>query len=226
MTFLELCQAMVRKASGISGTIVSVDGQSGEAARVVDWVATAYLYIQNLHADWKFLRNDVQFNTVAATQRYTCTAAGVANLGEWLFAPGWRCYATAIGVRDEQPVRFLDYDSFKQRYLYGANREVAGRPQVVTEKPDQSLLFWPTPDAVYTVIGEQYRSPHLLVANADKPLFAAAFHDVILHRALMMYGAREGDQTEFAAAQNEANRIIGQMESKYLPDWEQAEPLV
>lgn len=224
-TFLELCQDMMREA-GISGSIVSVERQTGEQLRVVNWIIKAYRYIQNKHPDWDFLRADVAFNTNDSNAIYTAIAAGVTGFGEWRFTNNdWRCYLVSQGVADEQQVVYVPYDEFRRTYTYGSNRLVKGRPQYVTQRPDQSLQFWPTPDAPYTIVGEQYRAPITLAKNDDTPIFAAKFHDVIVQRALMFYGAFEGDGGVFAAAQTECARILAQMVSGYMPEWETPEPM-
>ncbi|HJY33765.1 MAG TPA: hypothetical protein VJ260_02885, partial [Vicinamibacterales bacterium] len=144
MTFLELCQELARKAA-ISGSIVSVADQTGEALRVVNWIAEAYELVQTRNTDWSFLRTDAIFAVAAPTSVYLAAAAGVDQFGEWRFADGWRCYSTAAGVADEQPVRYCKYDAFRNRYQYGNTRTMTDRPQVVTEGPDQALHFWPIP---------------------------------------------------------------------------------
>lgn len=224
MNYLELCQQLVSRA-GISGVIVSVVGNTGEAQRVVNWVAEAYLAIQNKHTDWEFKRRDVTFPTMENIAAYTAGSAGVQDFGDWRLADDWRCYATASGFADEQPVRVCAYDHFRQVYGYGMNRMARGRPQVVAEKPDQSLAFWPTPDAPYTIIGEQYRGPHLLAANADVPMFPAKYHMGIVYRALMLYAEFEGDPSVFGAAQLEFGQVLAQMERDYMPEWEPASPM-
>lgn len=223
MNFLELCQDFYRENASLSGVIASVEDQTGEALRVVNHVKKAYRSIQNAYADWDFMRADVTFNTTAAKQTYTASEAGLSSavFGEWMFSPyskQWRCYITSMGVADEQPVRYMPYDDFKRQYLFGAQRSTAGRPLVITQKPDRTLVFWPTPDAIYTVVGEQYRAPYELAANDDTPIFAARFHDAIVYRALMLYGERDGDQTTFSAAQIEFKRIMAKLEREYLPD--------
>jgi hypothetical protein len=225
MNYLELCQDMAREA-GIAGALVSVTNQTGEALRVVNWINKAYRYIQNKHADWKFMRTDVAFDTNTSSAIYTAAAAGVAGFGEWNFAgDDWRAYNKAIGVADEQALSYMPYDQFRQVYGMGLNRTMTGRPQIITERPDQSLQLWPTPDATYTIIGEQYKAPLSLTAATDVPIFAAKFHDAIVQRALMFYGAFEGDAGVFGAAQTEFNRILAQMEGVYMPEWETAEPM-
>lgn len=225
MNFLELCQDLAREA-GISGAIVSVTNQTGEAGRLVNWINKAYLYIQNKHADWKFMRTDVAFDTNTSSAIYTAAAAGVAGFGEWNFAgDDWRAYNKAIGVADEMELCYMPYDAFRAQYGKGQNRTITGRPTIVTERPDQSLQLWPVPDSTYTIIGEQYKAPLTLVAATDMPVFAAKFHNAIVQRALMFYGAFEGDAGVFGAAQTEFNRILAQMEGVYLPEWEAARPM-
>lgn len=222
MTFLELCQKLVQKAAGISGNVASVTGQAGELGRVVSWIADAYEYVQNKHQDWEFLRLGATFPVVANKATYTPAEAGQTTFGEWRFASSWRAYATAQGVADEQRVEFMPYDTFRDTYLIGTNRLETGRPQVVTEAPDQSLIFWPTPNDDYTIVGELYRAPHIMLANSDTPIFAAKFHNVIVQRALMFYGEFEGDPNTFGAGQTECARLISMMESQYLPEWSNA----
>jgi hypothetical protein len=225
MTFLELVQDFMREA-GMSGTIASVQAQTGEAQRAVNWIIKAYRSIQNEHSDWEFLRADVTFGVNAPLNTYTTAAAGVTSFGEWRFrGDDWRCYNTAMGVADEQPVAYVDYAKFRTVYGYSTQRLQTGRPKVVTQRPDQSLQFWPTPDTGYTIVGEQYQAPVALVNNTDFPVFAAKFHDVIVYRALMLYGQFEGDGGVFTYAQAECARILGMMEDQYLPKWEASEPM-
>lgn len=215
-TFLELCKDMAREA-GISGGIPSVTGQAGEAGRVVKWVARAYKYIQNLHPHWKFMRRALEMSLTAGKAEYTAAELAVADFGEWCFTDEWRSFRTAYGYPDEQPVQMVDYDVFRRRYHYGNSRLDVGRPQVVTVAPDQSLIFWPTPDAAYTIVGEQYRAPHSLTENGDLPIFPARYHDAIMYRALMMYGEFEGDATVIATGQSEFMRELGPLEAANLP---------
>ena len=221
MNFLELCQELVREA-GISGSLASVEGQTGEMLRAVNWVRKAYVDIQNEHSDWNFMRADAIFDVDTLNVTYTAAALGVAGFGEWRFIGNdWRAYSKDLGVIDEQELIFLPYDHFRRVYDRGQNRIMTGRPQYITERPDQSLQIWPKPDQFYTVVGEHYREPVRMSASEDVPLFKARFHDVIVYRALMYYGQFEGDATVHAAGQAECNRILKMMNSFYLPDIEQ-----
>lgn len=223
-TFLEICKDMAREA-GISGGIPSVTGQAGEAGRVVNWVARAYKYIQNLHPHWKFMRQALELSLTAGKAEYTADELAVADFGEWSFMRSWRSYRPAMGYADEQPVQMVDYEYFDRVYGYGSSREMPGRPQVVAVAPDQSLLFWPKPDEAYTIVGEQYRAPHNLLENGDTPIFPARYHDAIMYRALMLYGEFEGDATVIATGQSEFMRELAPLEAANLPTMRAAGPM-
>lgn len=218
MTFLQLCQMLALEA-GISGGIVTTAGQAGEAGRVVRWVSRAYAYVQNLHEDWKFLRRDVEFPVQLGLAKYTPDAAGVPleEFGCWYMRDKWRSYLTASGYADEQEIDYVPYDKFRLVYGFGNSRLQPGRPTVMTVAPDQSLLFWPTPNDAYTIVGEQYHAPFIMTADGDVPAFAARFHNVIVYRALMLYGEFEGDPSVIGASQTETERELDAMESFYLP---------
>jgi hypothetical protein len=123
---------------------------------------------------------------------------------------------------DEQPLEYVDYDRFRDVYQFGANRLQPGRPTVITQAPDNSLIVWPTPDQPHTIVGECYRSPAIMTANGDLPIFAARFHNIIVHRAMMFYGEYEGDPNSFGTGQTECARTLAMMEDVYLPEWQNA----
>jgi hypothetical protein len=56
LNYLQLCQKL-RQEAGISGSgPTSTLNQSGELARVCDWIQQSYIDIQEKHTDWNFLR--------------------------------------------------------------------------------------------------------------------------------------------------------------------------
>jgi len=218
MNFLDLCKALAREA-GISGSIPSVTDQAGEALRVVNWIIEGYREVLNAHSDWTFLRADVAFLANVGSRSYTAAAAGVADFGEWRFNGTWSCFDAAVGARDEQPLRYMEYDRFRRACLFGAQGELTGRPLAIAEGPGQTLLLWPLPDKPYTIHGEQLSQPADLATNTDVPVFAMRWHRIVVHRALMLYAAFEGDAGLFASAQTNYARMLEQMENVYLPEF-------
>lgn len=223
--FLELCQDLRREA-GISGTgPASVVSQTGEMLRVVEWVSAAYRAIQNLHPTWLFLQNDLTFNTVAATQTYTPTVAGCPELGRWK-DDTFQYYLTSVGVNAQQDLIFVPWDEFSAYYLRGSLQTQTGPPSAVTIRPNRSLMFWPIPDAVYTITGEYFKRAQAMTANADEPLIPPEFQDVIVWRALTMYGAYAGASEAYSHGQTEYKRVLADLQANQLPAFELAEPLL
>ena len=218
MTFLELVKRLRNECVGVSGSgPTTVAGQTGDNMRLVEWIASAYKDIQNLHVDWNFLRTDFSFLTVAAQQTYTPTQAGAADIGEWL-KDSFRVYSTAAGVTSEIDIPCLEWDDFRREYLFGALRATTSKPMVAGSKPDRSLILWPIPDAGgYTVNGEYFKAPQAMVSSDDVPLIPAKYHEVIMWRALVFYAHNQASPESYAHGQAEYKRILAAMARTELP---------
>lgn len=215
-TFLELGQDLIQEA-GIAGNLVSVTGNIGELNRVVRWILRAYKDIQRRNAQWEFLRRDLSFPTIADVSTYTAASANVASFGEWR-PTSFRVYSAAIGIYDEQQLVYVPWNTFRDTFLVGAQRDMRSRPTHITQRPDQSLQVWPLPDGVYQIIGEYYLAPQSMAANADVPIFPAKFHDAITWRALMYYAQSEAAPELYAAGQEEFLKILDQMNALQMEE--------
>ena len=205
MTYLELCKKL-RSEAGIAGTgPLSVTGQIGELGRIVSWIDNAYEEIQNLREDWFFLRNDFTFNCTATVSAYPTTT--VSNLANWK-ADSFRCYLTT--ANDEQWLRYIPWEQFRDLRLFGTNRTTTGKPIEFTIKPDKSLVLWPIPDATYTVNGEYYRTADVMSADADTPLFTR-YPLIIVYNALMKYAAYVSDPALYAHGQSEYGKLLDKL---------------
>lgn len=221
-TFLELCQRFARDAR-VGGTGPSATAsQTGQNFNLVSWVVGAWLDIQNLHEDWKFLKLSASFTTVAGTALYTLgSGSGTVGVtaaahGRWL-RHSFRCYLTATGTDDEQELTHRDYYAWKNQWLLGPNRNQRSRPYEFTIDDAQSIGLGPVPAAGYTITGDYYRQPVILAADADEPAIDRAFRLVIVGKALMKYGQREGALNIYDMGETMYKPLIAQMERKYLP---------
>jgi hypothetical protein len=207
-TRLELCVDL-RRESGIAGVgPTATIGQVGEYARVVEWIDAAYEAVQSLHGGrWKFLRTEFSFPTIAATANYTKAAAGLTELGTWK-DDTLRCYLTATGVADKQEIEYVPWDEFRYVCGRGSSSTLTGRPRIFSIKPDNSVTFWPMPDAVYTVTGEYFKRPQVMSANDDEPLIPQEFQPIIVWKALMYYGAYTGADEKYSHGQNEYKAVL------------------
>ena len=222
MNFLQLCQRTRQEAS-ISGTgPTTVAGQAGELGKIVDWVLTAYEDIQDETKAWGFLRFDFSFPTIAASSTYLPSAVSLSEHGKWK-SDSLRCYLTATGVSDEQFLTERDWNMFRDVNLLGTIQ--SGRPSEFAIRPDESLVFWPTPAAIYTVVGEYWKRPQTMSANADEPLFDRTFHMAIVWKAVMYYATDQGAAELYATSEREFKRILRKIKRKYLPTFTLGGPL-
>lgn len=225
MNYLQLCQRTAQECGVSRGTAgpVTVTSQTGELGKIVAWVATAYEDIQDESKAWKFLRYDFSFPTIAASSTYLPSAVSLSEHTHWK-ADTLRAYLAATGVSDQQRLTEWDWETFRDIRLLGSIEQ--GRPQEFAIRPDESLVFWPTPDAIYTITGEYWKRPQTLSVNADEPLFDQSFHMAIVWKAAMYYAADQGASELYATAEREFKRLLRKLKRKYLPSWTLGGPLV
>jgi hypothetical protein len=194
-TYLELAQRLRRKCRVTGNGPSAVTGQTEEYARLLDFTAEAWLQIQNMRTDWMFMRASASCATVQGQSSYGATDFGLTDLGYWAldYCEGdtFRNYVTATGLNSEVFMGIEDYDSWRDLYLYGANRTTFTRPMVVARTPDNKIACGPIPAAGYTLIGDYYRLPTRFTAAADVPSLPVQFHDAIVYKAMTLYGASE-----------------------------------
>jgi hypothetical protein len=230
VSFLTLAQDLRREGSGVGTGPSSVENQVGEYGRIVEWINAAYRAIQRVHATWDFLRFEFTFPTVASTGNYTkatiaATTAGVSELGMWK-DDTFRCYLTATGITDQQPLTYVPWDQFRECYTLGSLSTQEGRPMIFTVKADKSVTFWPIPSAIYTITGEYYKRPQSMAADADEPLIPAQYDEAIVWRALMIWGTDEAAPEKYAKGKEEYTRVMAAMELNLLPEMQYGEPML
>lgn len=188
-TFLELCQKVARDSGTLSGTVpTTVVGQSDRLAKIVSFTSEAWVQIQNLHTNWRYLRKEfpADCNLTASTSAYTAASFSITDFESWITEGDdiFSLYLTSRGVADEGPVSYIPYDYWRR--LYGRGLQTEHRPVHVSVNYSDELCFGPVPDAGYTVKGMYRRSPQVLAANDDTPIIASAMHDIIKWRALQL----------------------------------------
>jgi len=225
MTFLQLCQRL-RQEAGVSGTgPATVLSQTGESGKLVDWILSAYEDIQNRHNNWDFLRTELSFQTIAGTNNYVNTAIAADEHGEWA-KHSFRSYLTSSGVNGEQYMYWMNWADFREIYEFGSSRSTTGEPRYITQKPDTSLIVWPTPDAIYTINLEYFKRAQTMEANADLPLIPVSHHMAIVWRALMFYAGQANAPELYQVGEREFKRLLRKLESEQLQQIEFGSPLV
>jgi hypothetical protein len=181
--------------------------------RVVNWIASSWVDIQAAHPDWQWLRKSFSFTTVENKATYTPVECGIADFGSWS-PETFRSYPTAVGTKGERYLYPIGYESYRNQYLFGAYRDSAGVPTEVAIHPDLSLCIGQKPDSQgYTITGDYYAQPVLLVDNTDVPAISEQHHMAIVYRAMMHYGAYSSAPEVFQRGDAEYRKMLRRMQA-------------
>lgn len=222
MNNLQLTQKLKDEAEIAGSALTTVQNLTGELALLAQWIIEEHRTILNMHGgEWNFLRDDFTFNTVSGTRSYTPTVAGQTDFKRWILENQhgfWTSYLTVTGVTDEQEMVYLPWDHYRRSYNFGSTRNDTGRPQVYSIRPkDQAVFFWPTPNDIYTISGEKFRSGQDLSDDEDTPEFPVDYHLLIVFRALMRFSVPYAQQAKYQHGLNESRRILKALELNELP---------
>ncbi len=217
MTFLEIVKR-TRQECGISGTgPITTVNQTGEMKRLVDWCSQAWIEIQEERQDFDFLRLPVSFNTVAGQQVYTQAQAGITDYAQWK-NDSFRAYLLSAGVGSEIFLTQWDkYTDFRDYYLYSSRRSVTNRPTDICITPEKYIILGFTPNDVYVVSGEYYRTPQILAADGDVPLCPSRFHMAIVYKAMMKYGLFEVANEQIQAGRDGYTSMLNKLKADQTP---------
>ena len=216
MNFLQLCQHVFTEG-GISGQINSVQNQSGEAGRVVAWVAGAYREILNDQSmSWKFLRKTVNVQLEAGKQAY--------SFGDLSLAEGvqFDTRSMRVGLRpdlaDETDLGHMSIKAFRDFWQFSSRRLMQSRPLNVAVNDDTELVFGPTPDQDYWVSMQYQIMPEDLADNSDITVIPPRFQMAIVWRALRHYGIYEAAPEVVARADLAYKEVMLQLEMDQAPE--------
>lgn len=206
MNLLGLCQE-VHKGTGHAGQITTVVGMRGVLGRIPGWVRDAYLDIQRMPYDFKWMRQtDFTGNLSPGKKRYTPADFALTRVRKYDMDSIY-VYDIDIGSRDSTRVMDVkDYGIFAQQYLGAGERD--GRPRFVTSPNNTDLIFSPTPDSVLIASFDYYLTPQVLEADTDVPEMPEHYHGLIVQGALMKYGGFDDAPEVVLQAEKEYNRII------------------
>lgn len=214
MNKLELFKALWKEQDLSNTTPSTTLSQSGELLQSVGWLDTAYASILRERYDWQFMVADYEFSITEGKSEYTATEAGIDDLSKWVVSD---MTVYSDGYDDEQGLTFCQWKPFKSTYLRGTSRTTTGRPQIVSVKPDNSLIFSAIPDRDYTCTGE-YRRRIVELADDDAvPVFPEDFHMIIVWRALMFHGSLHAETDKYAHGLREYTKLFAEMCNSQLP---------
>ncbi|RME56466.1 hypothetical protein D6779_10580, partial [Candidatus Parcubacteria bacterium] len=140
MNYLQLCQRLREKVGASGEGPLSVAGQRGEYARIVNWIDEAWIEVQRLHNTWAWMHKEASGSLVPGLMAYTAASFGISDFGRWDIND-IRLYD--VDVSDEKYLLHKDYDQFKA--VYGVGKQTPGRPGYVSVNRANEIVFGPVP---------------------------------------------------------------------------------
>lgn len=238
-TFLKLCQDVTREC-GISGGTdltpkpTTTVGQIGELNRVVNWVITAHKEIQNARS-WRWMRKKFEFDTVADQDTYLFSAVtDVATSNAITRFKSWRLndrrnppkiFLKSAGETSQIFLSWVTWDNFEFLYHTGAIQAQSAQPIHITVSPDNEIVIGMSPNDVYTLRGDYYRSAQILTADDDVPELPEDYHDLIMYQAMEYYGLYESAVEIISRAQSGSVRLMNQLRRNQAEGFRKGSPL-
>jgi len=219
MNYVQLVGRLRRKCRVIGSNPATLISQPEEINRLADWINEAWMEIQLTKNDWSWMRSTFSFTTVNGQISYTPVQAGIAanTFANWK-RDSMRNYPTATGTSGEIQMDYRGYDSWRDMYQFGANRNVYTRPTEISITPDKQLALGPIGASGYTIVGEYFTVASELVADTDTPSLPSQFHMAIVYKAMMYYGASESAQEVYQEGETEFKRMMGRIMIDRLPE--------
>jgi hypothetical protein len=154
------------------------------------------------------------FTTANASSGIGTGGIGIGAIGEMEIGVP----VTSINNLDEIFLDCIDFDVWRNGYMFGAMRNVNTRPVAIAIGPDQSLNLAPPPNGLYTITGDYWMAPSLMAADTDVPIgLQRRWHMLIVYDAMMKYGEYEAASDVIARAQRERGKLYRQIEALNLP---------
>jgi hypothetical protein len=218
-TLLELVRRLHTECAIPGNPPATIEGLAAgsEAQRLTDWIIDAWVEILTLHPDYKFRRRSCSFATVDQQGVYTQTQCGLTegSVGRWILE-SFRYYTTASGFPSEQYLYEIDYDDWRDEYLFSTNRTNYTQPLSVGQNPsNDGLVIGPIPASGYTIIGDYYLAPTAdrLVLNGDTPGLLEKYDSIgIVGKAMIEYGGFEAASDAYQRGQRWYTTLVNRLE--------------
>lgn len=201
--FLDLIQMVARESGTIAEDLPQTAiGQTGRIGKIVQWVGLSWNKIQSHHASWRWMHAEFEADIEPGMYKYSSLQMGISRFARWVSLPAsMSMYDKELGLSDEGFLTPIDYRTFRRIYEIG--QQEPSRPSCFAIGQTNLLMFGPVPDKTYTVRGEYYKSPQVLVLDTDLPELPTRFRPIIGWYALVLLSQHdEGGFAVQTARQN------------------------
>ena len=233
MNFLQLVNRFRQEVNYDTSGPTTVTGQTGDHARAVDWVSTAYTEIQNRHR-WRWLRKGFTITTSSGNDTYGYTSAidtssgvAISRFKSWHVEDPYnpaKCYLSSAGSGSESWLNYLPWSQLNS--LYNIGNQTDSQPAFITVDPNDDIVLGPQPDGVYVVTGEYEKSAQVLAADSDVPEMPSDYHMLIVYMAMEDYGFYDSANEILSRSAKKGRRLMRQLENTQLPKIRKVGPMV
>lgn len=200
MTFLELCQTLRREVGAAGTGPANVEGQTGEYARLIEWVRNAWLRIQERHERWRFAWAEGTLEVEPAFREYDLPAEVAVVDYDALY----------LG---ETKLTVVDWRQFREDFREPSGAQI----RRVSFSPDGKLRLEAFPTATGVVSFEYWREPQRLQSNNDTPRCPEPYQLAIVYAAMVQYGLYENAPEVVQQAQANYAGVYQELVNRELP---------
>lgn len=223
MIFLDIVKE-VRLLSGMQGTgPASVVSATGVEELLVKFAVDAYIDIQNYREEWDFLIGKKTFNTIAGKDEYTPSEIfGVTY-------PDFKKYNTdSFIITVDGKKSYLKEITREAMEVLSMNNDTTKAPTTFAIDPmDNSLIFEPIPDVIYSISFRYWKNPEILSVDTQVPTLPTAYHLLIVYNALQKLSVYLSAPELFSEYATATAILKGQLMRMYIPKMTlKARPLV
>lgn len=239
MTYLQICQfahRLLRSGNAQPGSQPAAIPAAANLDQVVydiiDAVPRAWEWVQNEHPSWNFMRKQGLYVMSSGLRTYTLAQLQVANADYYGFIPFWSTMNTPYFLmydsgapattRSDYIFPFIEYAEWRGFYDR-TPRPSAAQPNRMTEWPNKTLEFDPTPGPAPTGspwgIKFDYRQTNqVLSAQGDIPILPPEFHELIAWVTVrIICESRMDTGPLYQSSNNEINKYMDRLKARYLP---------
>lgn len=200
MTYLELCQTLRREVGAAGTGPANVEGQTGEYARLVEWVRDAWVRIQETHERWHFAWAEGSVDIEPAFRDYELPADVALVDPDALY-------------RGATKLTLVDWQQFREDFREPSGAEI----RRVSFSPDGLLRLEAFPTQTEVISFEYWREPQRLSGNTDVPRCPETYHLAIVYAAMIQYGLYENAPEVVQQARLNYGGVYQQMVNRELP---------
>jgi hypothetical protein len=180
--------------------ITTLTGLDDEHTRLVTFWNKAYVAIQNIWQDWRFLWAEHSETTVIDQAVYAAPA-------------DWGMWDQNTITYDGQYLDVYEYESVKGEYVFDTT---SGTPYEAVIMPNGSLKLNPPPDSAKTLAADYFMAAETLTNDSDLSRIPEQYEDIVISRAMIYYGHYEEAPSIIQAGADRFGVELNQLEANQL----------